>query len=311
MPNRLPKEVFGRRGTLADINSSFSRILIVGLLVQSIVRAPYGLLALCLIAAACAPQAETKRAANPNRYIYVTNENLDEQCYRDLGPISLTEPYAQATIESSDATLANHLRSLAMKQYPEAADAVINVHAEDSESGTTETVSGDVVEVVDHTTAICALREAPPAANTAAKAAAAGLMGTLTAGLISGSPQGAEGGGWLGAASMGSYEIMTNRQNTAQKDQDLHDALAQQKQQILALQDERARLNECVQQETPLTQCETTGSATDKALAPDKSDEPDWNASQFDLEKQIQMQQDYIAKLQDQVWTLKHQMQSQ
>jgi hypothetical protein len=275
------------------------------------VRGPYVLLAVCLIAAACAPQAETKRAANPNRYIYVTNENLDEQCYRELGPISLTEPYAQATMESGDATLANRLRAEAMKQYPEDADAVINLHAEDNDAGTAVTITGDAVQIVDHTTVVCAIREAPPTADTAAKAAAGGLLGTLTAGLISGSPQGAEGGGWLGAASVGSYEIMTNRQNAEQKDQDLHDALAQQKQQIVALQDERARLNECVQEETPLPQCESASTATDKAPVPDKSDEPDWSASQFDLEKQIQMQQDYIAKLQDQVWTLKHQMQSQ
>jgi hypothetical protein len=275
------------------------------------IRRRLALLAVCLIAAACAPQVQPKRAANPNRYIYVTNENLDEQCYRDLGPISLTEPYAQATIESSDAALANRLRAQAMKQYPDDADAVINVHAEDNDAGTAVTVSGDAVKVIDHTTVVCAIREAPPAADTAAKAAAGGLLGTLTAGLISGSPQGAEGGGWLGAASVGSYEVMTNRQNAEQKDQDLHDALAQQKQQIVALQDERARLNECVQEETPLAQCETASSGLDKAPAPDKSDEPDWNASQFDLEKQIQMQQDYIAKLKDQVWTLSHQMQSQ
>jgi anion-transporting ArsA/GET3 family ATPase len=129
--------------------------------------------------------------------------------------------------------------------------------------------------------------------------------------LVSGQPQGAEGGGWLGAAAAGSYSVMTKRQQALDKDQDLRDALTQQKQQIVALQDERAQLNECVQEETPLAQCGTASTATDKAPEPDKSDEPDWNASQYDLEKQIQMQQDYIAKLQDQVWTLKHQMQSQ
>jgi hypothetical protein len=275
------------------------------------VRARLGLLAVCLTAVACAPQAEPKRVANPNRYIYVTNQKLDEQCYRDLGPISLTEPYAQATIDSSDSTLANRLRALAMKQYPVDADAVIGVHAEDNDAGIAETISGEAVEVVDKTTALCVLRELPPRVDTAAHAAAGGMLGALTAGLISGQPGGAEGGGYLGAAAAGSYEIMTNRQNTQQKDQALHDALAQQKQQILALQNERARLNECVQEETPLAQCGASATATDKAPAPDRSDEPDWNASEFALEKQIQMQQDYIAKLRDQVWTLHHQMQSQ
>ncbi|HUN56506.1 MAG TPA: hypothetical protein VMU41_00185 [Candidatus Binataceae bacterium] len=283
----------------------------MGNLHKSTVRARLALLGICLIAAACSSQAEPKRAANPNRYIYVTNQNLDEQCYHDLGPISLTEPYAQATVDSSDSTLANRLRAQAMKQYPEDADAVIGVHAEDNDAGTAETVSGEAVEVVNKTTAICALREIPPKVDTAATAAAGGMLGALTAGLISGQPEGAEGGGYLGAAAAGSYEIMTNRQNAEQKDQDLHDALAQQKQQILALQNERAQLNECMQEETPLAQCESSTIATGKPPAADKSDEPDWNASQFDLEKQIQMQQDYIAKLKDQVWTLQHQMQSQ
>lgn len=295
----------------SDTGSPSFRISNVGSLVQSMVCARYGLLAVCLIAAACAAQTEAKRTANPNRYIYVTNESLNEQCYRDLGPISLTEPYAQATIDSADATLANRLRALAMKQYPQNADAVIGVHADQNDAGTAITVKGDAVEVLDHTTVVCAIREAPPAVDTAAVAAAGGLMGTLVAGLVSGQPQGAEGGGWLGAAAAGSYSVMTKRQQALDKDQDLHDALTQQKQQIVALQDERAQLNECVQEETPLAQCGTASTATDKAPAPDKSDEPDWNASQYDLEKQIQMQQDYIAKLQDQVWTLKHQMQSQ
>src|SRR5271163_3546246 len=169
------------------------------------VRARHGLLMVCLIAAACTPQAETKRTANPNRYIYVTNENFDEQCYRDLGPISLTEPYAQVTVDSADATLANRLRALAMKQYPQDADAVIGVHAEQNDAGTAVTIKGDAVEVLDHTTVVCAIRDAPPALDTAADAAGGGLMGTLVAGLISGQPQGAEGGGWLGAAAAGSY----------------------------------------------------------------------------------------------------------
>lgn len=275
-----------------------------------VLRMRYGLLAIGLLTAACSSQAQTHRTANPNRYIYVTNQSLDEQCYRDLGPISLTEPYGEAAFEASDTTLANRLRALAMKQYPEDADAVIGVHANDNDAGTTVTVSGEAVEVLKSPTAMCVLRDMPPAVDTAAHAAAGGMLGALTTGLISNSPQGAEGGGWMGAAAAGTYDIMTNRQNTQQKDQDLRDALAQQKQQIVALQQERARLNECVQQETPLAQCYSAQTASDKA-APDKSDEPDWNASQFDLEKQIQMQQDYILKLQDQVGGLKAELSSQ
>jgi hypothetical protein len=266
----------------------------------------FSLLGIGLIAMSCAQQAQ--HSNNPNRYIYVTTQSLDEQCYHDLGPVSVTEPYAQANMESADTTLANRLRTSALKQYPQDADAVINVHANDNEAGTDVTVEGEAVEVVDHTTVVCAIREAPPAVDTAADAAAGGMMGTLVAGLISESPQGAEGGGWLGAAAAGSYSAMTKRQKALDKDQDLHDALAQQKQQITALQDERARLNECKEEEIPLGQCTSdASSATAKPVA-DTSDEPDWNASQFDLEKQIQMQQDYIGKLQDQIGDIKTQM---
>jgi hypothetical protein len=265
---------------------------------------------MCLLAA-CAPHAETQRAANPNRYIYITNESLSEQCYRNLGPVSVTEPYAQATVESADATLANRLRASALKQYPQDADAVVNVQADENDAGTEVTVKGDAVETLDHTTVVCAIREAPPAIDTAADAAAGGMMGALVAGLISGQPQGAEGGGWLGAAAAGSYSAMAKRQKALDKDQDLHDALTQQKQQILALQDERARLNECKEEEIPAGQCTSDApSAAAKPVA-DTSDEPDWNASQFDLEKQVQMQQDYIAKLQDQIGDIKTQMRHQ
>lgn len=257
--------------------------------------------------AACTPHAETQRAANPNRYIYVTDQSLNEQCYRDLGQVSVTEPYAQATVESADTTLANRLRASALKQYPQDADAIIDVHADENDAGTDVTVKGEAVEALDHTTVVCAIRQAPPAVDTAADAAAGGMMGALVAGLISGQPEGAEGGGWLGAAAAGSYSAMTKRQQALDKDQDLRDALAQQKVQIVALQQERAQLNECKEEEIPLAQCSGGASSAAKPAA-DTSDEPDWNASQFDLEKQVEMQQDYIAKLQDQVGDIKTQL---
>jgi hypothetical protein len=225
--------------------------------------------------------------------------------------VSVTEPYAQATVESADTTLANRLWASALKQYPQDADAIINVQADENDAGTDVTVKGEAVEALDHTTVICAVREAPPALDTAADAAGGGLMGTLVAGLISGQPQGAEGGGWLGAAAAGSYSAMTKRQKALDKDQDLRDALAQQKEQIIALQQERARLNECKEQEIPLAQCTSDDSSAAAKPVADTSDEPDWNASQFDLEKQVQMQQDYIAKLQDQVGEIKTEMRHQ
>jgi|SRR5579863_8367313 len=278
------------------------------------VHARRHLFAILLLLAACSAQTApqpAERAVNPNRYIYVTSENLSEQCYRDLGPISLTEPFAQATVETGDSTMADRLRALALKKYPRDADAVIGVGSQDNDAGTATTVSGEVVEVEDHTTAACVIRGMPPVIDGAAQAAAGGMLGTVAAGLITGTPQGAEGGGYLGAATAGSIALLKHRENVQQQTQITHDTLVQQQQTIVSLQNERARLNECMQEETPLAQCGSVQPASNPAVTPDKSDEPDWNARRFDLEKQAQMQQDYIDKLQTQIGDLKHQMQSQ
>ncbi len=270
----------------------------------------HSLLGILILATACASQAEAPRAANPNRYIYVTGENLSEQCYRDLGPISLTEPFAQATVETGDSTMADRLRALALQQYPRDADAVIGVNVNDNDAGTATTVSGEVVEVEDHTTPACVVRDMPPVVDGVARTAAGGMLGTLAGGLISGSPQTAAAGGYIGAATAGSIAIINSRQQAQERADETQDTLAQQQQTIVSLQNERAQLNECKEAETPLAQCGTVQDTANHTATPDSSDEPNWNSSQFDLEKQIEIQQDYIAKLQAQIGNLKHEMQS-
>src|SRR5271163_3267798 len=154
------------------------------------------LFAMLMLATACASQAEAPRDVNPNRYIYVTGETLSEQCYRDLGPINVTEPFAQATVEAGDSTMANRLRALALQKYPNDADAVIGVNVNDNDAGTATTVSGEVVEVEDRTTAACVVRDMPPVVDGVAQAAAGGMLGTIAGGLISGSAQTAATGGY-------------------------------------------------------------------------------------------------------------------
>lgn len=268
-------------------------------------------MAILVLAAACSSQVAPPRAANPNRYIYVTGENLSEQCYRDLGPISLTEPFAQATVDQGDSTMESRLRALALKQYPREADAVIGVHADDNEAGTAVTVSGEAVEVEDHTTPACVLRGMPPIVDSAARTAAGGMLGAVAGGLVTGTPQGAEGAGYFGAAGAATLEIAAHRQNELQHDQAVRDDLVNQRETIARLQDERARLNQCKEEETPLEQCDGGARPTsNQATAPKNADEPDWNATRFDLEKQSQMQQDYIAKLRVQIGDIKQEMQA-
>ncbi len=271
-------------------------------------QARRSLIAILLLAAACASQVEPPRAANPNRYIYVTSENLSEQCYRDLGPINVTEPFARATVDQGDSTMENRLRALAMQQYPRDADAVIGVHADDNDAGTAVTVTGEAVEVEDHTTPACVLRGMPPLVDSAARTAAGGMLGAVAGGLVTGTTQGAEGAGYFGAAGAATLEFAAHRQKEMQHDQAVRDDLVEQRQTIARLQDERAQLNECKEEETPLDQCGGAQPASNHAAAPDNSDEPDWNVTRFDLEKQSQMQQDYIAKLRVQIGDIKQEM---
>jgi hypothetical protein len=270
--------------------------------------APHSLFAIFLLAA-CSAQVEALRVANPNRYVYVTSENLSEQCYRDLGPIQLTEPFAQATVEAGDSTLADRLRALALKEYPRDADAVVGVSVNNNDAGTATTVSGEVVEAEDHTTAACVLRDMPPVLDAAAQTAAGGMLGTLVGGLVTGTPQAAESGGFLGATTAGSIAAITHHENEQQQVEYTHDTLVQQQRTIVSLQQERSRLNDCREQETPLAQCESAPSDSNTTAASDNPDAPNLNSSQFDLEKQIQMQQDYIAKLNAQIGDIKQEMQ--
>jgi hypothetical protein len=271
--------------------------------------ARYILIGVLMLATACSSQAEAPRAANPNRYIYVTGETLSEQCYRDLGPINVTEPFAQATVDAGDSTMADRLRALALQKYPANADAVVGVNVSDNDAGTATTVSGEVVEVQDRTTPACVVRNMPPVVDGIAQSAAGGMLGTLAGGLVTGSPQTAERAGFLGAATAGSIALIKNREQTQERIENTKDTLVQQQQTIVALQNERALLNECKEEETPLAQCGSVQATANHSPA-DSSDQPDWNSSQFDLEKQIEIQQDYIAKLQAQVGNLKHDMQN-
>ncbi len=269
----------------------------------------HSLFAIFLLAAACSSHVETPRVANPNRYVYVTSENLSGQCYRDLAPIKVTEPFAQATVEAGDSTLADRLRALALKEYPQEADAVIGVSVNNNDAGTTTTVSGEAVEVEDHTTAACLLRDMPPVLDGAAQTAAGGMLGTLVGGLVAGTPQAAEGGGFLGATTAGSIAAITHHENQQQQIEYTHDTLVQQQRTIVSLQQERARLNDCREEETPLAQCGSTQPNSNTTATPDHSDAPNLNSSQFDLQKQIQMQHDYIAKLNAQIGDIKQEMQ--
>jgi hypothetical protein len=260
------------------------------------------------LVAGCSTQQSPPRTANPNRYIYVSSANLPGQCYRDLGTIAFDEPFAAATIDEGGSNMSAKMRTLAVAKYPNAVDAIINVHPEQNDAGTAVKVTGEAIEIEDHQTVICAIRDLPPVMDSSAAAANAGMMGTLAGGLITGSPTGAMNTGALGALAVGAGEILNREQANEQQREQVFSQLVEQQREIRELLAERARLNNCEEQEIPLSDCNTevAPQTQDKAVVPTSADYQ--NLSLFQLQKESAQEQDYITQLKQQVSDMKWQM---
>lgn len=245
---------------------------------------------------------QAQPARSPDRFIYVTGQGLPGACYEELGSVQFTEPYSDAAIDPDRSNAAQHMRTLALQRYPERVDAVIGFRSQENDVGTTVTVSGEAVELRKGETVQCAMRKVPGALDAAAVTAAGGMVGTLAGGLTTGGAMGAMGGAAGGMAVAGSYEaVKAHQQNAAQHGQ-LIAELKSQRREISYLQAERDQLQRCVQQETPAAQC-TPASAPvgpDDAVA-QKAEAADWSAPPWQLQRQIQEQQIYIKKLNDQI----------
>jgi len=269
----------------------------------------FGLLTTAAIAAACATHAThvpqlaepAPQAANPSRYIYVTDANLPDQCYRDLGIVQFDEPYSASAVDPDGSVTAGRIRQIAAEKYPNAANAVINLHSEQNDIGTVVRVTGEAVQTENQTTVECVMRDIPGAMDATAAAAAGGIGASVAGGLIRGST-GATDAGVIGASTTGAYEAAARESNEAQQRQQLLSTLTDQQRKIVELQAARSSLLSCQQLEIPMSRCPSE--PPDQAA--NQTDNADYsNASQFELERQVQEQQDYINHLNGQIVDLK------
>jgi hypothetical protein len=257
----------------------------------------------------CASQSAPPepRAARPaNRYIYVTANNLPDQCYTDLGPVKVVEPFGDSTIDPDNSEARKRLRAAAVQAYPSDVDAVIKMQSDQNDAGTEVTVSGEAVRMEDSHTVQCTVRDAEGAMDNTAKTAAAAGTAADFGGLYNGST-GAIGMGIAGAAASGAtmiiqHQIAKNNQQLA-----FQQTLGDQRREINKLLKERAQLQKCQESETPLNQCEASAQASSDqdASVTEAADRDAVNATPFQIEKQIQEQQDYIKQLQDQISQMK------
>jgi hypothetical protein len=260
--------------------------------------------------AGCTGQQSPPRLANPNRYIYVTAASLPGQCYRDLGEIGFDEPFAAATIDEGGARMASQLRTLAVAKYPNDVDAVINVLPQQNDAGTAVKITGEAVEIVNHPTITCALRDLPPLIDASAASANAGIIGTIAGGLITGSPSTAMEVGTSAAGAAGTAQVVAHQLNQeAQRDQ-MYRQLLDEQRQIRDLLTERARLNTCEEQEIPLASCHPDSASESKDKNSVSASADYENLSSFELQKQSAENQDYITKLKQQIsdteWQMGH-----
>jgi hypothetical protein len=263
---------------------------------------------LSIVTSGCATRqpTPTPQVRAPNRFIYVSAQGLPGECYRDLGMLKFSEPFAQASIDQDGTAAANRLRSLALDDYPDTVDAVINVRSAQNDIGTLVTVSGEAVELLNHETAACMLRKMPGVINNTAAIAAGGMAGTLAGGLITNRVEGAMAGAGVGGAAVGTYELNQSQLREQARKQEIRKQLIEQQQQIVHLQAERTHLRQCQQQEMSLADCDAE--PTVPAEASNTAANINWQASSFELDKQIQEQQDYISQLQSEVSNLRRQM---
>lgn len=276
-------------------------------------------------------------AARGDHHVYVTSGRLPETCYHDLGEVGFKEPYFESVIDADDSKTYAKLRDLALQQYGGDVDAVVDVTKHQNEAGTAVDVAGEAVRLQHGETAECAVRAAPAALDSMGAVAAGGMTGTLVGGLLSGqnSAPGAMMGGYFGAATEAGILTVKHQQQRQAFQADLTKQIANQAAEIASLKSELSELiqHQCDREELTAEQCDgqraqmldqiapaqganpNAGAVTKTAAngaASAKTASPDAGApaTDFDIQNQIQEQQETIERLKAGISDMLHQQQS-
>jgi hypothetical protein len=268
----------------------------------------YVALATTAFACAAQPAPQPRQSRSTDRVIYVAAQDLPSECYHTLGAVTVEEPYADASIDPDNSGAAKQLSTLALNKYPNDVDAVINVRSVQNDAGTSVTVIGDAIELEDRPTVECVIRKMPGAIDTAAQMSAGAMAGTAIAGPLGGNVSDAEAGALIGGGAVGKYLLTKKQQEERFQQAQIINGLQLQRRDITRLLAERSRLRECEEQELSLADCNLEKTAAAATSANNGVESNDWKASQFQLQKQIQEQQDYINQLRQQVIDIRHRL---
>jgi hypothetical protein len=233
--------------------------------------------------------------------------------------MALKKSFAQSVVESPD-SLAQEMRDLAREKFANKVDAVIDVHEQQDEAGTTVEITGQAVHLQNHETVACAARSMPEIVDSASAAAAGGIVGTVVGGLAGGSVQGAEAGGAIGATAAAGRELIKRQQQQRTQEAFIGDRLKQQQGQIAQLYQELSKLigQQCDQEELSEQDCENrivtvqqqiaiangTGPKSPSSSTASGSSE-ERATTKFDVVNRIQEQQEIIDQLQRRIVEIK------
>lgn len=265
--------------------------------------------ALGVIAFACAtqPPPDPLDSRPPGRTIYLSDRHLPGQCYRDLGPLKFDELYTDWVIDPDGTEMARRLQSMALAKYPNNVDAVIGVRSDENSAGSEVTVTGEAIEVVDHETVECAIRQIPAALNTTATIATGAALGGLAGVAVNGQRSTITSGAAIGATIAGAAQANGNAEGP--QPAQITRQLEEQREEIAGLQAERSQLQQCLQQEIPLSSCDTGKTQVAPGQASSAGETVNnYEASSFELQKQVQEQQTYITQLRQQIADIRYQM---
>jgi hypothetical protein len=263
------------------------------------------------VAFACStqPAPEPLDARSADRTIYISDKGLPGECYHDLGTLKFDEPFTDSVIDPDGTEMMKRLQSMALGKYPNYVDAVINVKSEDNSVGTDVTVTGEAIELVQHETIECAIRSMPAALNRSATIATGAAIGGMAGVFVNGQPSTLTSGAAIGAGVAGAAQANDKINADELQPAQITRQLQEQRDEIAQLQAERTRLQQCLEEEVPISSCEIAKTQVVQD-APGSETVNNFSASSFELQKQIQEQQTYIGQLRQQIGDIREQMSS-
>jgi hypothetical protein len=281
------------------------------------------MLCACATSHGASQQSSTSPAQSETHHIYVTSGNLNGECYKDLGPVTVTESFAQSVVKAGDSQ-ARQLRQLAQEKYASEVDAVINVHQQQNDLGTAVQISGEAVQIENHETVTCMARGVPAVADVAAATAAGGIVGGVIGGLAGSAGDagvtGAEMGGAIGASAVAGIELARHLRQQQAQEVFISDRLQQQQNEITQLYQQLTKLigQQCDTEKLSEQDCEQNILAIQQQIAQpaQPAQESKLQAAagtsasastmtDFQVRNRIQEQQEIIDELQQRIAQIK------